>query len=147
MNIYVASSWRNDLQPSVVRGLRALGHKVYDFKVDSAFGWHQIDENWKNWTPNEARGMLLHPLSQRGFTSDKAALDQCDVCVLVLPCGRSSHLELGYAIGQGKPGIVFWPSDLHPYDPDLMYLLAQYVVTSSSELFHALEEINAATPQ
>lgn len=32
-NIYVASSWRNDYQSSVVEMLRALGHSVYDFKT------------------------------------------------------------------------------------------------------------------
>jgi hypothetical protein len=143
VNIYVASSWRNELQPSVVRGLRALGYSVYDFR-DHGFGWRQIDKEWESWTPSEARGMLLHSLAQAGFARDKTALDQCDVCVLVLPCGRSAHLELGYAIGQGKPGIVFWPSDLHPYEPDLMYLLAQYVVVSSSELFGALRELDGA---
>ena len=141
MNIYVASSWRNTYQPSVVRGLTALGYRVYDFR-DHGFGWQQIDENWASWTPSEARGMLLHPTAQAGFARDKAALDWCDVTVLVLPCGRSAHLELGYAIGQGKPGIVFWPSD-EPMEPDLMYALAQYIVVSSSELFHALEELSS----
>lgn len=32
MKIYVASSWRNNRQPDVVKFLRDLGHEVYDFK-------------------------------------------------------------------------------------------------------------------
>lgn len=32
MKIYVASSWRNLLQPAVVHVLRRCGHDVYDFK-------------------------------------------------------------------------------------------------------------------
>ena len=32
MNIYVASSWRNQKQPDVVTALRENGHTVYDFK-------------------------------------------------------------------------------------------------------------------
>jgi hypothetical protein len=143
VKIYVAASWRTELQPSVVRGLRALGHEVYDFR-ENGFAWAEIDPEWRTWTPEEARGCLLHPRAVEGFNRDKGALDWCDVCVLVLPSGRSAHLELGYAIGQGKPGIVFWPSNLHPYDPDLMYGFAQYIVVSSRELFAALKELAEA---
>src|SRR4051812_37731805 len=32
LKVYVASSWRNDFQPGVVRALRSDGHQVYDFK-------------------------------------------------------------------------------------------------------------------
>lgn len=30
--IYVASSWRNPIQPAIVDALRAAGHEVYDFR-------------------------------------------------------------------------------------------------------------------
>ena len=30
--IYVASSWRNEYYPEVVRQLREAGHEVYDFR-------------------------------------------------------------------------------------------------------------------
>lgn len=33
--VYVASSWRNLLQPGVVSALRSMGHWVYDFKNPS----------------------------------------------------------------------------------------------------------------
>ena len=32
MKIYVASSWRNLLQPGIVLALRRCGHEVYDFR-------------------------------------------------------------------------------------------------------------------
>ncbi len=145
MNIYVASSWKNDEQPRAVRFLRALSHQVYDFRQDG-FGWTQVDEHWQAWTPDEARDALRHPAAIHGFWKDKAALDRCDVCVCVLPCGRSSHLELGYAIGRGKIGIIFWPEDVHPYDPDLMYGLAQYFVVSYGELGAAIQRIEELIP-
>ncbi len=31
-DIYLASSWRNDLQPEVLLALRDAGHAVYDFR-------------------------------------------------------------------------------------------------------------------
>lgn len=143
MNIYVASSWKTAAQPFVVRGLRALGHEVYDFREDG-FSWDEVAQcpgftpDWQNWTPEQSRAALLTAPATRGFRRDRAALDACDVCVLVLPCGRSSHLELGYAVGKGKVGIVFWPPDVHPYDPDLMYGLCDYFVISTEELIRVV---------
>lgn len=32
MRIYVASSWRNEIQPDVVSALQGVGHDVYDFR-------------------------------------------------------------------------------------------------------------------
>jgi hypothetical protein len=47
MRIYVASSWRNTLQPSVVALLRQEGHSVYDFRHpaqgNDGFSWSRID--------------------------------------------------------------------------------------------------------
>lgn len=35
MKIYVASSWRNPSQQTVVQALRGAGHDVYDFATQS----------------------------------------------------------------------------------------------------------------
>ena len=44
--VYVASSWRNSVQPGVVSALRAHGIDCYDFKNpapgDSGFSWKQV---------------------------------------------------------------------------------------------------------
>ena len=45
-HIYVASSWRNHVQPMIVEALRGDGHEVYDFRnpPDAAgFGWGQLN--------------------------------------------------------------------------------------------------------
>ena len=124
--IYVASSWRNPLQPAIIDTLIAHGHKVYDFRHpkpdDNGFSWGDIAEGWLGWSLDEYIEGIKHPIAKAGFASDKEALDWCDMCVLVLPCGRSAHLEAGYAIGQGKPTIIL----LHEnkFEPELMYLLA-----------------------
>lgn len=138
MKVYVAASWRTPMQPLVVAAIRSLGHEVYDFKQDG-FSWLEIDGDWKEWTPKQSREALSTVQADRGFKRDKDALDWCDVCVLVLPSGRSSHLELGYAIGKGKVGIVYWPEQVHPYDPDLMYKLCDYFVITPSELVNVLK--------
>jgi len=118
--IYVASSWRNEQQPEVVQVLRAAGHEVYDFRGHEAkggFHWSQIDPNWQHWSPVEFVCGLTHPLAVAGFDCDMAALDWCDICVVVMPCGRGAHLEGGYAIGSGKPSAIL----LADGEPELMY--------------------------
>jgi hypothetical protein len=99
--IYVASSWRNGYQQAVVESLRQLGHEVYDFRHpapgNDGFHWSEIDPAWKDWNQSAFAAALQHPIAVDGFGRDMSALEWCDTCVLVLPCGRSAHLEAGWA--------------------------------------------------
>lgn len=104
MKLYVASSWRNECQPGIVRLLRELGHEVYDFRnPETAFHWSEIDPNWEAWTPEQFHDALKHQLAVAGFRSDFEALKWADAAILLLPCGRSAHLEAGWIAGAGKP--------------------------------------------
>ena len=122
MKIYVASSWRNEYQPTVVKQLLAAGYAVYDFRspspFDKGFAWSHIDSNWINWSTQEYLNALNHPKAKLGYAYDIDALNWCEVCVLVLPCGRSAHLEAGYAKGQGKKVYALL---LENTEPELMY--------------------------
>jgi hypothetical protein len=55
--IYLASSWRNERQPVVLRALRHFGHEVYDFRNpgpgEHGFQWSEIDPAWESWTPRQ----------------------------------------------------------------------------------------------
>ena len=140
--IYLASSWRNQEYPKVLKKLRAKGHQVYDFRstgpLESGFAWDEVAKDWLHWTPREFIKHLNHPASLRGFTSDKTALDWADTCVLLLPCGRSAHLEAGYASGQGKR-VIFLLRKL-AFEPELMYLLGTEMVCSVPELIQTLKK-------
>lgn len=124
MKIYVASSWRNKAQPYVVAELRHHGHDVYDFRNpggrDPGFHWSEIDPDWRNWTPEEFKNGLEHPLAESGFSKDFTAMMESDMCVLVCPCGRSAHLEAGYFVGADKPLFVMTAKE----EPELMYKMA-----------------------
>lgn len=142
--IYVASSWRNPYQENVVSALRLKGYKVYDFKnpphTGKGFTWEEIDPKWRSWTAPEVRyRLLVSPIAARGFLSDLRGLQWCDTCVLVMPCGRSAHLEAGWSAGAGKRVIVLLehgPSK--GTDPELMWLFANDIVLSISELVEAI---------
>jgi hypothetical protein len=141
VNIYVASSWRNPTQPSVVAELREAGHEVYDFRnpnpSNNGFGWRQLGlGDAKKWTPGILREALQHPVAQQGFACDMDALRGCDACVLVLPCGRSAHLELGWATGAGKRTLVLTAETLD--EPELMYLMCDGICLSIDEVIRTL---------
>ena len=140
MKIYVASSWRNTIQPDIVALLRERGHEVYDFK-NHGFHWSEIDPKWKEWNAEQFRDGLECEIAINGYCADMTALEDCDVCVLVLPCGRSAHLEAGWAIGAGKPTIILLADGC---EPELMYKMTPFICTNTVEMFEALEAINSS---
>lgn len=136
MKFYLIGSLRNPEIPAIATKLRAHGIDVFD---DWYAAGPEADDYWK--TYEQGRGhdyaeALDGYAARHVFGFDKHHLDACDAAVLALPAGRSGHLELGYVIGQGKPGFI-----LHD-DPDrwdVMYLFADAVVTSVEELLPHLE--------
>lgn len=123
--IYVASSWRNPYHQSLVDDLRKVGHEVYDFRnpthADASFNWADVIDDFRGSSGVNLLGALTSPIPQKAYTFDKVALDWADTCILLLPCGRSAHLEAGYMIGSGKPTLIVMQGD---EEPELMYLLA-----------------------
>ena len=142
--IYVASSWRNEYYPEVVEKLREAGHDVYDFRNplrnplsgEPGFKWNSVSENYMEWSPQQYRDMLKHPKAERQFHNDIKAMEACDTCVLVLPCGRSAHTEAGWFVGRGKLTIAYIPEK---QEPELMYKLFSAVCCSIDELLDALK--------
>lgn len=144
MKIYVASSWRNLLQPGIVHALRRCGHDVYDFRNpkpgDVGFRWLEVGvPEYKHGDRVSAetwRRMLAHPRAAEGYGQDIEHVRWCDAVVYVLPAGRSASFEFGYAMGQGKRGYVVAFEDV---EPDLMFREA-VIISSMNELFDAFGE-------
>ena len=84
---------------------------------------------------------MRSPIAKEGYANGRAGMDWADVCVLLLPCGRSAHLEAGFMAGQGKPVVTL---AIDAVEPELMSLLLgkpDMIATNMDELFDALEEI------
>jgi hypothetical protein len=129
--IYVASSWRNPLQEAVVRALEDE-HDVYDFR-DNGLNWSECAKGTDLIDPTIFRDKVLtNPIAKAAFKRDMDALAACEILVLVLPCGRSAHLELGWAAGAGKRTIVLLDTPLS--EPELMYRMNTYLCTSIEEV-------------
>ena len=140
--IYVASSWRNPFQPTMVELLRLNGHQVYDFRNPPngvpGFSWSEIDPDWQNWTAEQYRHLLTtHPIAARGYTSDMRGMEWADTCVLLLPCGRSAHLEAGWFAGRGKRCVVLTQDG---EEPELMALMATDICGSPQEVVDRLAD-------
>lgn len=142
MKIYVASSWRNSYQQFVVADLRQAGYEVYDFKHPAngcaGFHWGEIDPDWQNWTTHQYREALSHRIAQFGFNRDFDAMQTSDACVLVLPCGRSAHLEAGWMKGAGKKVVALIPPGCK-IEPELMYNLLDGVAFDMPEVLAMLK--------
>jgi hypothetical protein len=142
--VYVASSWRNTMQQAVVHLIRSMGHEVYDFRQPTegnhGFSWHEIDPAIPRGPADltlpaeQIKTMLDHPAAVDGFALDMGALEWCDTCVLVLPCGRSAHLEAGWAVGAGKLTVAL----LAEGEPDLMWKMCDHLISHTDELFDVL---------
>lgn len=141
--VYLASSWCNEEQPEAVDRVRAAGFKVYDFRCPldnggTGFHWSDIDPEWQTWDVETYRVALQHTLAIDGFNSDFTAMEASDACLLLLPCGRSAHLEAGYFVGARKPLVVVVAGDL---EPELMYAMTPYIAKDIDEGIEMLRTI------
>ena len=139
--IYLASSWRNGYQSAMVDFLRGQGHTVYDFRHpeedNDGFHWKEIDPQWNTWDIDRFKDALWSPIAHDAFHLNKRALECCDLVVLLLPSGRSSHIEAAYHAGKGGPVIVHCPTAFE-FDPELMYKLFTTITTTEGELMEFL---------
>jgi hypothetical protein len=134
--IYVASSWRNPMHAEVCAALRASGLDHYDFKSDGGFSWTEVIPDHPRPTRAEEIPMaaylegLRHPRSNQGYMRDWSAMVASDTVVLVLPCGRSAHLELGWAVGRKRTAVLL----TDPVVPELMYKMVDHLSPSLPDL-------------
>lgn len=136
MLVYLIGSLRNPRVPDVAAQLRAAGYQVFDDWF--AAGPH-ADDAWRDY--EKARGHRL-PEALNGeaawhvFEFDKKWLEKADAVVLMLPAGKSGHMELGWALGKDKPGFILLDNDPERYD--VMYRFATGVATDVTELLRMM---------
>ena len=97
--LYLIGSLKNDRIPVLAEELRGAGLSVFD-------DWHcagpDADDIWQQYEADRGRSYaeaLDGAHAKNVFEFDKTHLDQASAVVLVLPAGKSGHLELGYAVG------------------------------------------------
>ena len=139
MKIYVASSWKNPRHRVIVNALRERGVWVYDYREGNAwFHWEDLDPNYESWPPAEYLSALGTQEVSNAFWRDMSALAASDAVVGLDPLGVSSALELGWAVGHGKPAVLLVEDTVKP---ELMSKMIPFRVCNLEELIITLENI------
>lgn len=137
MRIHIIGSLRNPAVPVLGNRLRELGFEAFD---DWWGAGEQADDSWQSYENTRGRPYkeaLYGAAAHNIFSWDVENMNQADVAVLLLPAGKSAHLEFGYVIGQGKPGYVVF--DKEPERYELMYQFAEAVFYDIEDLLAVLD--------
>ena len=101
--IYIVGSLRNPEIPHIGNKLESIGWEAFT-------DWHcagpEADDKWQEHETIRGRTYkeaLAGYHAQHVFNFDLHHLNRSNAGLLVLPAGKSCHLELGYLRGQGKP--------------------------------------------
>ena len=134
--VYVIGSLRNPEIPNIAKKLREeTGFDVFD---DWFSPGPEADDYWKRY--EEARGRTYQEAlngwaGKHVFEFDKFHIDRSDIGVLVMPAGKSAHLELGYMLGRGKLGYILMDS------PDRWDVMVQFATGVFFNMNDLLEEL------
>jgi nucleoside 2-deoxyribosyltransferase len=136
-SIYLIGSLRNQEIPVIGDTLRAEGFDAFD-------EWHsagkEADDEFQAYRLGRGlsyRQALNTYAAKHIFSFDKYHLDRCDAAVLVMPAGKSGHLEAGYMAGTGKPVFVLFNGEPERFDQ--MYQFCTDVCFSVKELIDAIK--------
>ena len=137
--IYVVGSLRNPTIPEIGNALEAIGWEAFT-------DWHaagpEADDYWQK--HERARGRNYRE-ALRGyhanhvFDFDYRHLNRSHAGLLVLPAGKSCHLELGYLRGQDKPVFALFQEEPKDGRWDIMYRFCKQVFFSNTEMIEGLK--------
>lgn len=138
--IYLIGSLRNPKIPFIANRLRkATGIEIFD-------AWFcpgpHADDYWRRYS--KIKGLSYKQAldsyeAKNIFNFDKHHIDRADAGILVMPAGKSGHLEAGYMRGCGKPVFVLF--DEEPKRYDVMVQFCTDIFFSEKELHAALRKI------
>lgn len=137
-SIYLIGALKNPKVLTLENELRALGFDPFAEWMNP--GPH-ADEFWQKYEKKRGRSYqeaLESYHAEHIFNFDVNHLHRCDAGILVMPAGRSAHIEFGYLRGQEKPGFILF--DREPRRYDLMYKFASGIFFDKKTLFKALKE-------
>lgn len=131
--IYLIGSLANGNIPHIGNKLRSKGYIVYDHwwgaGKDADKSWHEYSKI-KGLSFKEA---LKDVGAETVFHFDRSRIEMSDICILVMPAGKSGHLELGYASGLEKKTYI-----LYEGEPDRYDVMPQF---ANQGVYYKLEEL------
>jgi hypothetical protein len=134
--VYLIGSLKN-------RAIIELANKIRSLDFDCFDDWigpgEEADDKFDEY--RKGRGLnykdaLNSYAAQHIFKFDKTHLDRADIVILVMPAGKSGHLELGYSVGKGKTGYILM--DGEPARVDIMHSFADEIFMTEQDLLNKL---------
>lgn len=110
---FISSRWRNkEAVIDLANKIRGKGRNVYCF-LEGDGAEYELKKSEENHDPEEFMQMFESipewrhdPRVREIFDVDMQALKESETLILLLPAGKSSHLETGIAYGMGKKCIL-----------------------------------------
>ena len=139
--IYVVGSLRNPTIPEIGNALEAIGWEAFT-------DWHaagpEADDYWQK--HERARGRNYREAlsgyhANHVFDFDYHHLNRSHAGLLVLPAGKSCHLELGYLRGQRKQVYALFQEEPNDSRWDIMYNFCEEVFFSMEEMLKELSYV------
>jgi len=132
--VYIIGSLKNWKVIELSKHLRKQipGVEIFDSWISPG---PEADDYWKKYSKQKGlnyKEALKDWSATHVFEFDKFHIDRSDVIIMYMPCGKSGHLELGYAIGKGKKGYVLF--DEKPDKREVIYKLPRKIFTDMKEL-------------
>ena len=132
--IYLIGSLRNPRIPLIANQLRKYGFEVFD---DWFYTGSQTDDCWRDYEKLRGRS-YLEALAGKGacnaFEFDRRNIADSKGAVMVMPAGKSGHLELGIFLGSNRPGFIFFDGEPDPERYELMVKFATGIYLSMDNL-------------
>ena len=134
--IYLMGSLKNDQIPHIANKIIELGFEVFD---DWFSPGPEADDFWRKY--EKVRGSthkeaLNNYAAKHIFEFDKYHIDRCQIGIMIMPAGKSGHLELGYMVGQGKPCFILF--DEEPQKWDIMHIFTK---VTGGDICYSFEEL------
>lgn len=135
--IYLIGSLRNPKIVEITKKLQEAGLDVFSEWYGAG---ERADDHFKEYHSALGRSYLealQTDAAKTIFEFDKKHIDEADTVILVSPAGKSGHLELGWALGQGKQGYYLLD------DPDRWDIMLQFctgIFTDLDELIRELKD-------
>jgi hypothetical protein len=133
--LYLIGSLRNNRVPELAKRIRKDNPDIEVFDDWYAAG-EEADDCWKTYEQNRGRTYqeaLAGHAAKNVFAFDKRHLDRCTHALLVLPAGKSGHMEVMYATYgvKAKTAILLDPEDVRW---DVMYQFVPTILNNDKEI-------------
>lgn len=126
-------------------GVRKLANKIRKIGITVFDDWHaagpQADDIWQAYEQQRGNSYLEGIRGEHAndvYKTDLEKINKSDTGLLLMPAGKSCHLEIGYMLGQGKRGYVLF--DGEPERWDVMYRFATGLFMDEKSLLDELAD-------